>query len=107
MMWSNPIVSVLILLFYLVACAGMAAGFAILWQIRNNGWKLAEPSVIQSRWRMVRPWMLAGAVIGLLMGIAVVVLQRNQQPPAHATPEVKTSPPPVKSKPQDGGRITD
>jgi len=58
MMWSNTVVSFLILLFYLVACAGMAAGFAILWQIRNNGWKLAEPAVIQSRWRIIRPWML-------------------------------------------------
>lgn len=100
MIWSNTIVTVLVLLFYLVACTGMAAGFAILWQIRNNGWKLAEPSVIQSRWRMVRPWMLAGAVIGLLMGIAVVVLLSNPQAPAPSAPEVMTSPPSAQSKPQ-------
>uniref|UniRef100_A0A7C2PIH4 Uncharacterized protein n=1 Tax=Schlesneria paludicola TaxID=360056 RepID=A0A7C2PIH4_9PLAN len=98
-MSSNTIVSVLILLFYLVACAGMAAGFAILWQIRNNGWKLAEPAVIQSRWRMLRPWMLVGAVIGLLMGMAVVVLQHSPLPSSPATPEAMTSPPPVQSKP--------
>lgn len=100
MIWSNTVVSFLILLFYLVACAGMAAGFAILWQIRNNGWKLAEPAVIQSRWRMVRPSMLTGAIIGLLMGIAVAVLQLNPQPPSPAPPEVMTSPPPIQSNPQ-------
>jgi hypothetical protein len=48
---------------------------------------------------MVRPWMLAGAVIGLLMGTAVVVLQ-NPQPDSSATQEIMTSPPLVQSKPQ-------
>jgi hypothetical protein len=100
MTWSNTVAIALIFLFYLAAGAGMAAGFAILWQIRNNGWKLAKPEVIQSRWRMVRPWMLAGAVIGLLMGMAVVVLLQNPQPRAPATPEIMTSPPPIKPKPQ-------
>jgi hypothetical protein len=100
MTWSNTVAIALIFLFYLMVGTGMAAGFAILWQIRNNGWKLAEPAVIQSRWRMVRLWMLAGAVVGLLMGIAVVVLVQNPQPGASATPEIMTSPPPIQPKPR-------
>ncbi len=67
MSWPKTVETALVIIFAIVAVAGCAAAFAIFVQIvRQGGWKLAEPSVIESRWRMVRLWMLVGAVIGLL-----------------------------------------
>lgn len=73
MSWSDKLASMLFIIVAIVAVAGGAAAIAILVQIfRRGGWKLAEPSVRSARWQMVRPWLLAGAVIGLLSGIAIV-----------------------------------
>lgn len=102
MNWSNIVASTLIVFAALVAFAGIEASIAILLQIiRQGGWKLAEPSVIKNRWRMIRPWMLAGAVLGLLVGMAIVWLERDQQPGPAAPPDIKTSPPMIQSKPRD------
>lgn len=68
MIWSSTTASVMIVLAASDAFAGIAASAVIFWQIiSHGGWKLAEPSVIKSRCRMIRPWMLAVAVKGLLM----------------------------------------
>ncbi|HUP80296.1 MAG TPA: hypothetical protein VM260_17205 [Pirellula sp.] len=81
MSWQNNVASMLIVIGAIVIAAGGAAAFAIITQIvRQGGWRLAEPSIIQGRWQMVRPWLLVGAVIGLLLGIAIVFLNRDQTP---------------------------
>lgn len=104
MNWSNTVASTLIVLAALMIFAGIAASIAILLQIiRQGGWKLAEPAVIKSRCRMVQPWMLAGAVLGLLVWIAIVRLERDQQHGPAAPPDIKTSPPMIKSQPRDAG----
>ena len=56
MSWSNNVASVLVVTVAL-AVAGGAAAFVQIF--RQGGWKLAEPSVRNARWQMVRPWMLA------------------------------------------------
>lgn len=107
MSWSNNVVSVLVIMVAVVAVAGGAAAFAMIF--RQGGWKLAEPSVRKARWQMVRPWLLVGMVIGLLSsGIAFVFLNRMEEPTHAAPKEVITSPPTeIKSRPRDGGQPTE
>jgi hypothetical protein len=108
MNWQNTVESALLIVFVMVAFAGIAASCAIFWQIiRQGGWKLAEPAVIKSRWQMVRPWMLAGAVLGLLFSIAFVLLERDQPPLSPAPPDATTSPDAIKSRPRAGGQHTE
>lgn len=109
MSWSHNVASVLIIVVAIVALSGGAAGFAILMQIvRQGGWKLAEPSVIQGRWKMIRLWLLVGVVIGLLLGITIVVLRSIDQVPTAAPKDVITSPTAeIKSRPRDGGQPTE
>lgn len=109
MSWSDNVVSVLVIMVAIVAVAGGAAAFAISVQIfGQGGWKLAEPSVRKARWQMVRPWLLVGAVIGLLSsGIAFVFLNRMEEPTHAAPKDVITSPPTeIKSRPRDSGQPT-
>jgi hypothetical protein len=108
MNWSNTISSALIVFVVLMSFTGIAAGLAILVQIvHQGGWKLAEPSVIKSRWRMVRPWMLAGAVIGLLVGVGIVFLNFEEAKLPDTPPDMSSSPLPIKSRPRDGGQPTE
>lgn len=109
MNWSSTVASVLIVVVTLVMFAGIAASVAIFLQIiRQGGWKLAEPSVIRNNWLMVRPWMLVGAIVGLLSGLAYVLLQPTV-PSSPAEPREGLVAPPfdVKSRLRDGGRRTD
>jgi phosphate/sulfate permease len=106
MSWSNNAATVLVIMAVVVSFAGGAAGVAILIQIfRQGGWKLAERSVRQSRWRMVRPWLLVGGGIGLLCGFAIVVLRRIE-PTAPAAPTDVISAPTTEVKPRsrEGGQ---
>ncbi len=108
MSWPNNVALVLVVMGAIVIAAGGASGFAILVQIvRQGGWRLAEQSVIKSRWQMVRPWLLVGGVIGLLFGIAIVFLSRDQFPPAASKDVISPPPPKIKSEPRDGGQHTE
>ena len=109
MSWSQNAVSVLGIIAVIMSFVGGAAAFAIFVQIiRQRGWKLAEPSVIQGRWQMHRPWLFAGAVIGLLFGIAFVFLNgSDQKPPAEPNDVIILPPFEIKSQPRDAGQPTD
>ncbi len=107
MNWSNTVATVLIVVVFLISFAGASVGVAILWEIyRKNVWKLAEPAVIKSRWRMVRPWMLGGAVLGLLVGISItLLLDLGQEKIPVAPPDITTTTPDeIKPRPRDGGQ---
>lgn len=105
MNWSNTASSVLIVLASLVMFAGIAASVAIFLQIiRQGGWKIAEPSVIKSRWQMVRPWMLVGAVLGLLTGIALVALNRDDETAPTVQRDVVSPPVETRTMPREGGQ---
>lgn len=105
MSWSNNVTLVLVIIVSIVAVAGIAASLAIFVQIiRQGGWKLAEPSVIKGRWQMVRPWMLAGAVLGLLFGIAIVLNRMEPSPVAEPKDVIISPPTEIKSRPREGGR---
>ena len=109
MSWSNNMALVLVVIVAIVAVAGGAAGFAILMQIfRQGSWKLAEPSIIQGRWQIIRPWLLIGGVIGLLLGIAFVSLNSGDQAPPASPKEAITSPPAeIKSRPREVPAVND
>ena len=109
MSWSNNVILVLVIIVSMVAVAGIAASLAIFVQIIRQGrWKLAEPSVIKGRWQMVRPWLLVGAVLGLLLGIAFVLLNGSDQSPPAAPKDVIVVPlPEVKSQPREVPVVND
>lgn len=109
MSWSHHVVLVLTIVAAVVCTAGAAAAFAIVAQIvRQGGWKLAEPAVIERRWRMVRPWMVVGAGVGLLFGIVIAALGRNDQT-LPVVPEDSISVPPIKilPRPREDGQRTE
>ena len=109
MSWPNNVASALVVIGAIVIAAGGAAGFAILVQIfRQGGLRLVGPSIIQGRWRMIRPWLLFGAVIGLLSGIGIVVLSRDRTLPAagQSTIQQTVPVPPDNVKPQPTERLT-
>jgi hypothetical protein len=109
MNWSTNIASGLIVLVAIIAMVGIAASVAIFVQIiRQGGWRLAEPAVIKDRWRMIRPWMLAGAVLGLLLGIAIVCISGFDETQSDTATESIVAPAiEVKSRPRDGARPAD
>ena len=99
MSWSNNVAAVLVNIVAIFAVAVVAASLAMLVQIiRQGGWKLAEPAIRKARWRMVRPWMLVGAVIGLLFGVAIVFLNRMEETPP-PNQRMSSPPRPPKSNP--------
>lgn len=105
MSWSNNVASVLVIFAVAVVAASLAI-FVLI--IRQGGWKLAEPAIRKARWRMVRPWMLVGAVIGLLFGVAIVFLNRMEETPRAETKDVITSPSiEIKSRPREGEPATE
>lgn len=109
MSWSNNAATGLLVMAVIVSFAGGAAGLAILIQIfRQGGWKLAERSVRESRWRMVRPWLVVGTGVGLLCGFAMVVLRRIEPTPPTTPSDVISAPASdVKSQPREGGQPTE
>lgn len=109
MNWSQNAAFVLIIIAFIVAVASVAASIAVWVQIiRQGGWKLAEPSVIQGRWRMLRPWLLVGAGVGLLFSFVIfVLLGIDQTPPALANDVIISPPIEMKSRPRDGGQPTE
>lgn len=108
MSWPNNVALALVVMGAIVIVAGGAAAFAIIIQIvRQGGWRLAEPSIIKGRWQMVRPWLLVGAVIGLLSGIAIVFLSRDQSPPAASKGAISLPTPEIKPRPREVPAVND
>jgi len=69
--WSVvPILTVLVM--GLVGCGLMTAAFVMV--IRQGNWKQAMQSEPLGRWSFCRRLMFAGALIGALVGLAIVIL---------------------------------